>query len=62
MLKKIVIDEISQLTAVLMEMGTLIAPVKEISGHNFMEIVDSKQVDLDFHNTIMSPKGAFFPH
>jgi len=27
-----------------------------------MEIVDPKQVDLDFYNTIMSPKGAFFPH
>jgi len=60
-LKKIVIDEISQLTAVLMEMGTLIAPVKEISGHNFMEIADPGQVDLDFYNTIMSPKSAFFP-
>ena len=62
MLKKIAIEKISQLAAVLMDMGTLLAPVKEIAGHNFMEIVDPNQVDLDFYNTIMSPKGAFFPH
>lgn len=62
MLKKIAIEKISQLAAVLMEKGTLLAPVKEVSGHNFAEIKDPKQVDLDFYNTIMSPKGAFFPH
>ena len=62
MLKKIAIEKISQLAAVLMEKGTLLAPVKEVSGHNFTEIVDPRQVDLDFYNTIMSPKGAFFPH
>ena len=61
MLKKIAIEQISQLTAVLMDQGTLLAPVKEVSGHNFTEIVDPRQVDLDFYNTIMSPKGAFFP-
>jgi sulfhydrogenase subunit beta (sulfur reductase) len=61
-LKIIAIEKISQLAAALMDMGTLLAPVKEISGHNFMEIVDPKQVDLDFYNTIMSPKGTFFPH
>jgi ferredoxin len=60
-LKKIAIEQISQLTAMLMDQGTLLAPVKEVSGHNFTEIVDPRQVDLDFYNTIMSPKGAFFP-
>ena len=49
MLKKIAIEKISQLAAVLMDIGTLLAPVKEIAGHNFMEIVDSGQVDLDFY-------------
>ena len=49
MLKKIAIEKISQLAAVLMDMGTLLAPVKEISGHNFLEIVDPKQIDLDFY-------------
>jgi ferredoxin len=61
-LKIIAIEKISQLAAMLMDMGMLLAPVREISGHNFMEIADPKQVDLDFYNTIMSPKGAFFPH
>ena len=44
-----------------MEKGTLIAPVKEDAGFNFREITDAKQVDLIFHNTIISPKSAFFP-
>src|ERR1035437_8897597 len=61
-LKKIAIEKISELATVLMEKGTLWAPVKEVSGHNFKEIGDPKQVDLDFYNTIISPKGAFFPH
>jgi sulfhydrogenase subunit beta (sulfur reductase) len=61
-LKKTAIEKISELAALLMEKGTLLAPVKEVSGHNFKEIVDPKQVDLDFYNTIMSPKSAFFPH
>ena len=61
MLKKISINKISELAAALMDKGLLLAPVKEISGHNFVEIKDPKQVDLDFHNTIASPKAAFFP-
>ena len=40
MLKKTAIEKISQLAALLMEKGTLLAPVKEIAGHNFMEIAD----------------------
>ncbi|MGD0278289.1 MAG: 4Fe-4S dicluster domain-containing protein [Smithella sp.] len=61
MLKKISINKISELTAVLMEKGTLLAPVKEAAGFNFREISDARQVDLHFHNTIISPKSAFFP-
>jgi ferredoxin len=44
-----------------MEKGTIIAPVKEDAGFNFREITDARQVDLVFHNTIISPKSAFFP-
>jgi len=61
-LKKTAIEKISQLAAVLIEKGTLLAPVKEVSGHNFAEITDPQKVDLNFYNTIMSPKGVFFPH
>jgi len=61
-LKKTAIEKISQLAAELMGKGTLIAPVKEASGHNFAEISDPQQVDLNFYNTLMSPKSAFFPH
>ena len=62
MLKKTAIEKLSELAAVLMEKGTLLAPVKEVAGHNFAEINDPQKVDLNFHNTIMSPKGVFFPH
>ncbi len=61
MLKKTAINKISELVAVLMEKGTLLAPVKEAAGFNFDEISDAGQVDLSFHNTISSPKSAFFP-
>ena len=61
MLKKTAINKISELAAVLMEEGTLIAPVKETAGFNFREISDAGQVDLSFYNTIISPKSAFFP-
>jgi len=60
-LKKTAINKATELAAVLMEKGTLIAPVKEDAGFNFREISDAKQVDLNFHNTIISPKSAFFP-
>ena len=62
MLKKTAIEKLSELAAVLMEKGTLLAPVKEVAGHNFAEINDPQKVDLNFYNTIMSPKGVFFPH
>ncbi len=62
MLKKTAIDKISELAATLMEKGTLLAPVKEISGHKFAQISDPRQVDLSFYNTITSPKSAFSPH
>ncbi|HOC61476.1 MAG TPA: 4Fe-4S dicluster domain-containing protein [Smithellaceae bacterium] len=62
MLKKISINKISELVAALMGKGLLLAPVKENSGYNFAEIKNPSQVDLDFHNTIASPKAAFFPH
>ena len=62
MLKKTAIEKISELAAVLMDKGSLLAPVKEVSGHNFAEIKDPQKVDLNFYNTIISPKGAFFPH
>jgi len=60
-LKKTTIDKLPELTAHLMEKGTLIAPVKEARGFNFQKITDPGQVDLIFHNTILSPKSAFFP-
>lgn len=60
-MKKTAINKATELAAVLMEKGTLIAPVKEDAGFNFREISDAKQVDLNFHNTIISPKSAFFP-
>ena len=62
MLKKTAIEKIPELAAALMDKGSLLAPVKEASGHNFAEIKDPQKVDLNFYNTIMSPKGAFFPH
>ncbi len=62
MLKKTAVSNISDLAAQLMGKGTLIAPVREEAGHNFREISDAKQVDLNFYNTLMSPKSAFFPH
>jgi len=61
-LKKKAIEKIPELAAALMDKGSLLAPVKEASGHNFSEIKDPQKVDLNFYNTIMSPKGAFFPH
>lgn len=60
-MKKTAIDKVSELAAALMEKGSLLAPVKEAAGHNFAEIKDPQAVDLNFYNTIMSPKGAFFP-
>jgi sulfhydrogenase subunit beta (sulfur reductase) len=60
-LKKTNIEKIYELAAVLMNRGTLLAPVKEVSGFNFREINDPKQVDLNFYNTILSPKAVFFP-
>ncbi len=48
MLKKTTIEKISQLAAELMEKGMLLAPVKEVSGHNFKQIADPKAVDLEF--------------
>ncbi|MFO7570175.1 MAG: 4Fe-4S dicluster domain-containing protein [Smithellaceae bacterium] len=62
MLKKTAINQISVLAASLIEKGTLLAPVKEAAGFNFREISDANQVDFNFHNTILSPKAAFFPH
>ena len=61
-MKKTAINKISGLAATLLEAGTLLAPVKEAAGFNFREISDPNQVDLNFHNTILSPKSAFFPH
>jgi len=60
-LKKTTIDKLPELTAHLMGKGTLVAPVKEDGGFNFRTITDAKQVDLIFHNTIISPKSVFFP-
>jgi len=61
-LKKTAIEKISELAAALMEKGSLLAPIKETYGHHFAEIQDPQKVDLNFYNTVMSPKGAFFPH
>ncbi|MBN1364575.1 MAG: 4Fe-4S dicluster domain-containing protein [Syntrophaceae bacterium] len=61
MLKKAAIQKIFDLAAQLMEKGTLVAPIREDAGYNFREISDAKRVDLNFYNTLMSPKSAFFP-
>ena len=61
MLKKTAVNKISELTRQLMGKGKLVAPVQEAAGFNFREISDAKQVNLNFHNTILSPKAAFFP-
>ena len=61
-MKKTAINKISDLAAELLGKGTLVAPVKEDAGFNFREISDTGQVDLNFYNTLMSPKSAFFPH
>ena len=61
MLKKTAVQKISNLADQLMGKGTLIAPVKENAGFNFHEISNAGQVDLNFYNTLMSPKSAFFP-
>lgn len=60
-MKKTTIDQLPELAASLMEKGTLLAPVKEDAGFNFRKIQDAKQVDLIFHNTIVSPKSVFLP-
>jgi ferredoxin len=60
-LKKTAINKISELAAQLMGKGTLVAPVREDAGFNFREVSDANQLDLNFYNTIMSPKAAFFP-
>jgi ferredoxin len=60
-MKKTAINKISELAAELLGKGTLVAPVKEDAGFNFREISDAGQVDLNFYNTLMSPKTAFFP-
>jgi len=61
LLKKISIKKINDLAAALMEKGTLLAPVKEAAGHNFAEIKDPQQLDLNYYNTIVSPKTVFLP-
>ena len=61
MLKKTTIDKLPELAARLMGKGTLVAPVREDAGFNLREVSDANQVDLNFYNTIMSPKAAFFP-
>ena len=61
MLKKISTKKISDLASALMEQGVLVAPVREASGHNFAEIKDPRQLDLNYYNTIVSPKSAFLP-
>ncbi len=60
-MKKTTIEKINELAAALMEKGTLIAPVQEASGANFKTIENSRDVCLDFYNTIFSPKSVFFP-
>lgn len=60
-MKKTAINNVSGLAVELMQKGTLIAPVKEDAGFNFREISDASEVDLDYYNTLMSPKSAFFP-
>lgn len=60
-MKKTTVQKISDLAAELMEKGALIAPVREEAGFNFQEIADADRVELNFYNTLMSPKSVFFP-
>lgn len=61
MLKKTAIAKLPELFADLMEKGELTAPVKEEAGYFFRKISDARQVDLNLHNTVESPKSVFFP-
>ncbi|HRS82882.1 MAG TPA: 4Fe-4S dicluster domain-containing protein, partial [Smithellaceae bacterium] len=61
MLKKIAIHQLPDLASGLMGKGTLVAPVRQDAGFQFREITDAKQVDLNYHNTVISPKSVFFP-
>jgi sulfhydrogenase subunit beta (sulfur reductase) len=60
-LKKTTIEKINEVTAAIMEKGTLIAPVKEEAGANFREIKDPQEIYLNYNNTILSPKNIFLP-
>jgi len=60
-LKKIAIHQLPDLASGLMGKGTLVAPVRQDAGFQFREITDAKQVDLNYHNTVISPKSVFFP-
>ncbi|MBP1720696.1 MAG: 4Fe-4S ferredoxin [Deltaproteobacteria bacterium] len=61
MLKKIAIDQFSELVKALLEKGPLYAPVKGKDGVNFQAIQNPADVTLDFYNTVLSPKSVFFP-
>lgn len=61
MLKKIAIDKFSNFVASLMEQAKVYAPVKGRGGVNFEEIKNAGDATLDYYNTVMSPKAAFFP-
>lgn len=61
MLKKIAIDQFSELVKTLAEKGPLYAPVKGNDGVHFRAIQNPSDVTLDFYNTVMSPKSVFFP-
>ena len=61
MLKKIAIDQFSELVKALAEQGPLCAPVKGKDGVNFRAVQNPADVTLDFYNTVLSPKSVFFP-
>jgi ferredoxin len=60
-LKKIAIDQVSELVKALAERGPLYAPVKGKEGVHFRAVTNPADVTLDFYNSVLSPKAVFFP-
>ncbi len=61
MVKKITPEKFKEFISTLLGRGPLYAPVSEGGVVNFKKISDPGEVTLDFYNTVLSPKGVFFP-
>ena len=53
--------ELADLVDRLMEKHRVYAPVRQQDTSNFQEISTADQVDLNFSNTILSPKSIMLP-